>query len=303
MGPGGTDYTYDDKPVVYVSWYNAIRFANWMNNGQGSGDTETGAYTLLGGTATPSNADSITRNTGATWFLPSENEWYKAAYYNSATSSYFDYPTGSDATPDNNLPTADSGNSANFLAGSDTTTGDTSHPFTTAGAYTMTMSPYGTFDQGGNVYEWNEALVSTGKRGRRGGAWDTTDSSLLSATRDSLSAALGNFDTGFRLARTIAPPGVPGDYNGNGVVDVADYVLWRNGGPLANEVNTLGVVDASDYTAWRERFGNTSGAGSGSALQSSVVPEPNTWMLLAAVVAILVTFTRCRSLLTHASGR
>ncbi len=70
-----------DMPVNFVSWYDSIRFANWLNNGQASGDTETGAYTLLGGTATPSNGLSITRNAGATWFLTSEDEWYKAAYH------------------------------------------------------------------------------------------------------------------------------------------------------------------------------------------------------------------------------
>lgn len=81
-------------------------------------------------------------------------------------------------------------------------------------------------------------------------------------------------------------PGVPGDYNGNGVVDMADYVLWRNGGPLQNEINTPGVVDASDYTAWRANFGNH--AGSGSALGSSAaVPEPATWMLIAAALAFM----------------
>ncbi len=73
-----------DKPVNYVSWYDSIRFANWLNNGQGSGDTETGSYTLLGGTSTPSNGNIITRNAGATWFLASESEWYKAAYYQPA---------------------------------------------------------------------------------------------------------------------------------------------------------------------------------------------------------------------------
>ncbi len=56
--------------------------------------------------------------------------------------------------------------------------------------------------------------------------------------------------------------GVPGDYNGNGTVDAADYVLWRNGGPLQNEVDTPGTINAADYAAWRARFGNTAGSGS-----------------------------------------
>jgi hypothetical protein len=85
------------------------------------------------------------------------------------------------------------------------------------------------------------------------------------------------------LTSNAVAPGVPGDYNGNGVVDMADYVLWRNGGPLQNEVNTVGTVDASDYTAWRARFGNTSGSGSG--LGSAKVPEPTSmcFMLMAVV--------------------
>jgi hypothetical protein len=61
-----------DKPVNYVSWYDAARFTNWLHNGQGSGGTETGAYTLSG------NTSLITKNPGATVYLPSENEWYKA---------------------------------------------------------------------------------------------------------------------------------------------------------------------------------------------------------------------------------
>ncbi len=127
-------------PVNYVSWYDSIRFANWLNNGQGSGDTETGAYTLLGGTATPSNGLSITRNTGATWFLTSEDEWYKAAYYDG--SSYFDYPTASNTAPIAEAP-AGGGNSANY----NFVVGD----LTDVGAYTSSDSAYGTFDQGGSA--------------------------------------------------------------------------------------------------------------------------------------------------------
>ncbi|HEX3599240.1 MAG TPA: PEP-CTERM sorting domain-containing protein [Lacipirellulaceae bacterium] len=72
--------------------------------------------------------------------------------------------------------------------------------------------------------------------------------------------------------------GVPGDYNGNGVVDAADYVLWRNGGPLQNEGASTGTVDAADYDFWRAHFGNTSG--SGSSLTGGSVPEPGSLVLL-----------------------
>lgn len=80
---------------------------------------------------------------------------------------------------------------------------------------------------------------------------------------------------------TPIPPGVLGDYNGNGSVDAADYIVWRNGGPLQNEVATLDSVTQEDYDEWRARFGNTSGAGSGSG-SSVVVPEPNAASLFAA---------------------
>lgn len=75
-------------------------------------------------------------------------------------------------------------------------------------------------------------------------------------------------------------PGVPGDYNGNNVVDAADYVLWRNGGPLANEVDVPGTINAADYAAWRVRFGNTSGSGVTVPLNvGTQVPEPGSLLL------------------------
>jgi hypothetical protein len=79
---------------------------------------------------------------------------------------------------------------------------------------------------------------------------------------------------------------VPGDYNGNSIVDVADYIRWRGGGPLLNEVDTPGTVNSADYGAWRTRFGNAS-AGSGAGL-SAVVPEPCTVLLMMIGVGILV---------------
>jgi hypothetical protein len=73
----------------------------------------------------------------------------------------------------------------------------------------------------------------------------------------------------------FVPPAVPGDYNGNGTVDAADYVAWRKGGTLSNEVDTPGTVNAADYTEWRARFGNTAGSG----LAAGAVPEPASAML------------------------
>jgi len=84
-----------DKPVNFVSWYDSIRFANWLNNGQGTGSTETGTCTLLGGTATPGNGQSISRNGGAMWFVTGESEWYKAAYYQPAVRGAMWTTTGS----------------------------------------------------------------------------------------------------------------------------------------------------------------------------------------------------------------
>lgn len=279
-------YSYGNKPVVYVSWFDAIRFANWMHNGQGSGDTETGAYTIVGG-ATPTNSDSIVRNAGAKWYLPTENQWYKAAYYSGSGSVYFDYPTSSDSLPTNVLPAVETGNSANYVDGAIFTTGNSSYPMTPVGAYTQSDSAYGTLDQGGNAAEWTETLSSSGHRVRRGGSWNQSASLMSSVSRETPFDNLEFSMTGFRLA-AISLSTVPGDYNGNGIVDGADYVVWREHVgttyQLQNEVlnTSAGVVDQDDYTAWRARFGNTSGAGAGSELMGVTVPEPG-----AAVLALV----------------
>ena len=196
-------YTYSaiagrtEMPVSYVSFFDALRFANWMNNGLGTGSTETGAYTLL------SNNPNVTRNAGATIFLTSEDEWYKAAYYDAASSSYFAYPAGSNTQTTCTAPTA-AANSAN--CGNDV--GDFTPDFTPVGSYTGSASPYGTFDQGGNVWEWNEAIFSGPFRGYRGGA-SFNDASYLNASfrGDDVYPEEEAGSIGFRLAMIVPEPG------------------------------------------------------------------------------------------------
>ena len=189
-----------NHPVNYVTVYDALRFANWVNNGQGNGDTETGAYTLLGGTPTPSNAATIARNAGATVVLPTLNEWYKAAYYDSTTKSYFLFPTSSNSIPNAILP-GSIANSANYMA-SDVGT------LSNVGAYSGTHSPSGAFDMGGNVFQMNEDLLKGGTNlGVRGGSFDN-DYDLMYSVLPGIplpATAEGN-DVGFRLAMIVPEP-------------------------------------------------------------------------------------------------
>jgi formylglycine-generating enzyme required for sulfatase activity len=143
----------ENKPITSFSFYDALRFANWLHNGQPTGaqgpaTTEDGAYTF----------PTVARNAGAKFALPTENEWYKAAYYNAATAAYFDYPAGSDIQTTCSAPTA-TPNHANCSTGG---------AIQNVGSYTGSPSPYGTFDQGGNVWEWNETSIGMA-RGVRGG--------------------------------------------------------------------------------------------------------------------------------------
>lgn len=182
-------YTYSvtsgfvNKPVVYVSWFDSARFTNWLGNGQGSGDMETGAYTLSGATT-----GIIMANSGATIYLPSEDEWYKAAYYNGGTASYSLYQNGQDS-----ITTAD----ANY----DFSVGST----TDVGTYAGVASFYGTFDQGGNVREWNDAVMSGTARGYLGGSWFTGVSILASTTRIGKEPTNEIYEGGFRVASVPEP--------------------------------------------------------------------------------------------------
>ena len=202
---------YANRPVNYVSFWDAARFTNWLNNGQGDGDTETGAYTLNGYNDT--DGHNISRNTGATWFLPSEDEWYKAAYHKNdgVTGNYWDYPTGVDmpTTPGRDMSeSTNSGNNANYLG----SPYPINSPYytTLVGEFQLSDSPYGTFDQGGNVWEWNQDVVviggTTAARGMRGGLFGL-DSYYMTAADRGYCRPIGETDGyGFRVASSVPEP-------------------------------------------------------------------------------------------------
>jgi len=153
----GDAYAYENKPVVFVELPSAMRFANWLHNGQphgpqGPATTEDGAYTLA---RVFTDFGAVPRNPGARWWLPTPDEWYKAAYFDPISDTYWDYPTGTNDPPNNRPPSGDTGNSANFFFNG-YATGNLNYPLTDAGAYALSRSPYGTFDQAGNVREWNK---------------------------------------------------------------------------------------------------------------------------------------------------
>jgi len=218
--PGSYAYSVDpiwaDRPVNFVSWGNAARFSNWLHNSQptgaqGLGTTEDGSYFLDGAMSYP-ELFLITREADATWVIPSEDEWYKAAYHKNdgVTGNYFDYPTSSDSTPSNDLIDPDPGNNATFYDSivPDYTIGS---PFwrTEVGAHENSDSPYGTFDQGGNVWEWNETRFGDTHRGIRGGSFGGNVGDLHADTLSHNNVIGDNtyYLIGFRVAEVVPEPG------------------------------------------------------------------------------------------------
>jgi formylglycine-generating enzyme required for sulfatase activity len=291
-GPSNFTYTVKsnmgNKPVSHVTLPNAMRFANWLHNAQPSGGqtaqtTEDGAYTLAG-------PGLPLRNPTATWFIPSDDEWHKAAYYDPRTTAnggppgnYWSYATRSFVAP--TAATANSVgdisnpgfNVVNYLSNANW---NGSAPFgnvTTVGsAGSLGTSYYGTFDQAGNIPEWNDtpAVPGSAYRTARGGGFNE-NATFTSATYRNW--CLGCY-TGLRIASVLDPPGpsdpvLPGDYNDDGTVNATDYVVWRKhlgstSITLPNDT-TPGSVMQVDYNVWRENFGEVGGAGFAAA-----IPEP-----------------------------
>jgi formylglycine-generating enzyme required for sulfatase activity len=251
QGASGS-YTYSvapewaNRPVNYVSWADAARFANWLHNGQPPGaqdltTTEDGSYFLNGiRENNDEQLEDVVREPDATWVIPSEDEWYKAAYHRNdgVTGNYWNYPTNADNGVSNTLVDPDPGNHATFSVNQVLTIGAPYYR-TGAGAHENSASPYGTFDQGGNVMEFTEAVPHSDIRRIRGGSWFWGGSLLFSSDVDDVMHSSDQFnDLGFRMVMLdIDPVSVPSDGDRAGL-------LFRVAGPhpFRNEARALIVL-------------------------------------------------------------
>lgn len=225
------DPAWTDKPIGFAHFYDAARFSNWLHNGQPLGfqdasTTEDGAYTLLG-----SNPLDLTHNPDARFYVPTEDEWYKAAYWDPVLGDYNLYPGGSSVGPTASLPPGGV-NTANYWNGpggpffDDRDPDDVERVFgdpngytgppicgvqspceaTDVGSYPDSASPWGTYDQGGNHWEMVEATTVDGQVAR-GGSWQRRLGDLGSFVRTTSPIECnGCGAVGFRIGSPVPEP-------------------------------------------------------------------------------------------------
>jgi len=193
------------RPIVCVSWASAARFCNWLHNGQGNGSTETGAYALNG-----VRDRRVPREKDARFFLPTEDEWYKAAYYDVAGAgigaAYWQFGTRSNESPEVwKLPgyarwdaeSLELPNIANWGVG-----GGACDTLAPVHLFPNAVSGYGCHCMSGNVAEWVEPKGDVDAREGivRGGFWWEGAPPPNSAYRVQQAIQTANCDIGFRVA-------------------------------------------------------------------------------------------------------
>ena len=224
-------------PAGSVSWNEAARFTNWLNTSQGfqaaykfsaqpgeSGYNANAHIELWVDGDFGFDAGNRFRNSEARYFLPSVDEWYKAAYYDPNTGGFWNVPTGSDTAP---TPVA---------SGTDPHTAVYAQAFeqgpadiTQAGG----LSPYGVMGMGGNVYEWEETafdLINDDPtrfegRGFRGTDWSDTLAGMFSTARNRAPPDFGGSTLGFRVASTSSAVPEPSAAAALAVVALGVFLL------------------------------------------------------------------------------
>jgi sulfatase modifying factor 1 len=204
-----------NRPATGITWNEAARFVNWLNTQKGFAPAYKYANSTITTDLTPwtvsdtldYDASNPYRSKRANFFLPSFNEWYKAAYYDPnkpGADKYWDYPQGSDG-----VPTQTTGGTTQGTAVYNYTINPSPADVTNAGG----LSPYGVMGLGGNVTEWEESSVDllnnngSSPRGTRGGNFFNLGINMSSSTRNG--GANPDFDIGFRVASLNSDAVVP----------------------------------------------------------------------------------------------
>jgi len=174
---------WERKPVVYIRYVDVCRYCNWLS----SGDTERGSYDMT--------QEVPHRLPGATYFIPSNSEWYKAAYWRDGR--YVNYPTGDE------LPTLDQ---ANFERGDDLSVGPPYY-FADVDDFADSATPDGVVQMGGNAWEMLEDVSRNGA-GRlqchyRGGSFGYTETGLSRQNCDTAPYNGRCYVFGVRIARKL----------------------------------------------------------------------------------------------------
>ena len=195
----------DNKPAVGITWHEAAKFVNWLNTSTGnplaykvdqSGNFEMWSPSDLG-----FNSQNRFRNSLAKFFIPSSQEWYKAAYGSPSGQFYF-YPTGSDSAP---TPVSSGTNPGTAVYGQPIAFGPAD--INNAGG----LSAFGVMAMGGNVYEWTESAYDGSNdnigenRILRGGAWYTGSWELGASDYYSARVDGDGVYWGFRVASVPEP--------------------------------------------------------------------------------------------------
>lgn len=189
-----------NRPATGISWFEAARFVNWLNTSQGfqaayNFDGSGNFQLWASSEAWQLDGENLFRHKDAHYWLPSEDEWYKAAFYDPVSAAYFEFPNGKNTPP------------APVVSGTADDTAVYTHSefqgpadVTQAGG----LSPFGIMGMGGNVAEWHETRFDPlfgdpRNRTIRGGFWSNLSPSLSSS---SSAFALPDFEAsnvGFRV--------------------------------------------------------------------------------------------------------
>jgi hypothetical protein len=194
-------YVGESLPTNGVSWYEAAQFVNYLNTSKGyqsaykfTGTQDTSNYTFTNWVSTDTgyNADNPCRNSNAKYFLPTENEWVKAAYWNGSNLQTFATKTSETLFQGNGV---NGGWNYNYC---------TIYQPWNVGNGSQELN--GTYDMMGNVWEWLESGDSS-YRGLRGGSWDRFNAISLTSyyTAGYQDPSLEDYNIGFRVASIPEP--------------------------------------------------------------------------------------------------